>query len=209
MGPRLGGQITAHNVPVRLLITFAYNLKPYQLSGGPSWIATDRFDLEARAAGDPPIEQMRAMLQSLLAERFQLAIHPETRQVDGFVLTRARPDKLGLGMQPSTIDCSKSFAAETRCREGFFSAGHLKLVGLPVNHMVEIIGTTIGGPMVDETQLSGALDLDLQWSPESAPLPDLPGIFTAIQEQLGLKLQPKKVPTEVFVIDHVEHPTPN
>jgi uncharacterized protein (TIGR03435 family) len=208
IGPRPGGRIAATNVPARLLITFAYHLKPYELSGGPAWIAADRFDMDAKALGDPPIEQLRTMLQALLAERFQLVIHSETRQIDGFVLARMRPDRLGPGLHQADLDCSKSFT-EAPCRDGFYTPGHVKFVGMPMLYVVETLSSIISGPILDETKLTGAFDGELQWSPDATPLPDLPGIFTAIQEQLELKVQPKKVASEVFVIDHIEHPTPN
>ena len=90
--PQPGGRLTGTNVPAAALIRFAYNLPDFQISGGPGWLASDRFDVEAKAEGDPPIDQKRLMLRTLLAERFKLTVHTETRELPIYALVMARSD---------------------------------------------------------------------------------------------------------------------
>jgi uncharacterized protein (TIGR03435 family) len=212
MGPRPGGRIVARNVSLRALVGFAYNLRGYQFDGGPNWITTDRFDIDAMAEGNPPLDKMREMLRTLLEDRFQLVVHRETRQVDGFMLVRTRPDRLGPNLRVSTLDCVVSFSSQPKCREGHVNFGDVvewKGNGMRMADLTRNVAEHVGKPVTDHTQLSGTFDLELRWSPEMAQAPDLPSIYTALQEQLGLKLESQRVAIEMIVIDRAEHPTPD
>jgi uncharacterized protein (TIGR03435 family) len=211
IGPRPGGRVLGINIPPRALIFWSYNIRPYQIAG-PDWIGMDRFDVEAKATGDATVDRLRAMMQTLLADRFHMAVHRETRETDGFALVRVRSDRLGPNLVPGTADCLASFASSSRCGENRYSQGNLTSVGMPLSFLAMSISGALAAPVLDQTQLAGTFDVALQWSPgspEMAPSGDLPSMFTAVQEQLGLKLERTRVPVEVLVIDHIEHPTEN
>jgi uncharacterized protein (TIGR03435 family) len=204
-----GGGITAQHLPARSFITIAYSLQPYQLVGAPDWTRETYYDITAKPAGSTTREQNFAMLQALLVDRFKLAFHRENRQLDGFALVRMRRDRLGPDLRPSTVDCEKVFATTPRCRGGGITANTMKGVGVPIWSVLQVVISQVGAPVSDETQLTGTFDLDLRWSNEVAPQDDLRSIFTALQEQLGLKLERRRVTEEVFVVDRIERPTPD
>jgi uncharacterized protein (TIGR03435 family) len=213
IGPRPGGRLFARNVSTRALIGFAFSLPTYQLAGGPDWITTDKFDLDANGGSTASLDEMRQMLRTLLEDRFKVMTHRETRQIDGFTLIRMRPDRLGPNLRASTLDCSISFSSEPRCREGRITftdtREEWKAIGIPSAVIARDVSASVNKPISDNTQLSGTFDLELRWSPEMAQSPELPSIYTALQEQLGLRLQSTRVPVEVLVVDHIERPTPD
>jgi uncharacterized protein (TIGR03435 family) len=220
-----GGRFVAANIPLRLLIRTAFQLQDDQLVGGPNWLATDRFDIEARApaAPGPPNAQLLAMLQSLLADRFKLSTHGEKRELPMFSLERARRDgSLGPGLRPTAcpevaIDLSRPQPC-TNVQTGF---GSLTLRGMPFNQFTAFLSPYVNRVVVDHTGLDGRYDIDLKWTPEQpgqgptaagappAGDPNALSIFTAIQEQLGLRLNATTDMVEVLVIDTLEHPTLN
>jgi uncharacterized protein (TIGR03435 family) len=238
-----GGRLTATNMPVRPMITFAYELAQYQLVGGPSWISTDAFDIIAKMEGDPaPVapgtgtpDPMRLALRDLLADRFKLKVHRETRQMDIYALVMAKPGGApGPSLKPSTADCAAQAAAARRggpppgppgppapgapfC--GIFGGpGRLRFGGLPASQLAQAFSGQAGRMVVDRTGLTGSWDFELNFAVEGrggpgaagpdVPAPDsnAPSFFTAIQEQLGLKLESTKGPVEVLVIDVIEKP---
>lgn len=176
------GRFSATNLPLRVLITNAYQLSFFQVVGGPDWVATDRFDVAGTAPDGAPPEQTRAMVRTLLKDRFKLAVHMETREVPIYALVKAQPgEQLGPSLKRSTMDC---------------------------------------GPLRAERGLTGEFDFDLQLSAPPtagsvdagipvAPLDDAASIFTALQEQLGLKLESTRGPVELMVIDRAERPSEN
>jgi uncharacterized protein (TIGR03435 family) len=203
------GGIQARNIVARGLITIAYQLQPYQLVNAPGWTSEMRYDLDAKPKSAAPREQTFLMLQALLVDRFQLTFHRESRQVDGFALMRVRADQLGPELRVSDVDCSKAFAATPKCREGGITTDTMSAVGAPAWSLLQLVISKVGAPVSDETGLTGTYDFQLRWSNEVAPPDDRPSIFTALQEQLGLKLERRRVTTEVLVIDRLERPTPN
>jgi uncharacterized protein (TIGR03435 family) len=244
-----GGGLTVTNLPLAALIRFAYQLQDFQLIGAPDWITNEHFDIVAKAAVDRPATPSagplglttRLMLQSLLAERFKLAAHPDTRPLPIYALVLARSDgKLGPQLRPSTTDCDAVMAAG-RGRGGppappappapgerpvcgmFMGPSTLKSGGTPISQMIMPLSQMVRRVVVDRTGLNGKFDVDLTWTPDQMPSgppppgappspaidPNGPSIFTALQEQLGLKLESQTGPVDVLVIDHVEHPTPD
>jgi uncharacterized protein (TIGR03435 family) len=230
-----GGRFNAVNVSVRFLITFAYQLQGYQLVGGPGWTVNDRFDIIGKMEGDsPPMppgsgpDQMMLALRSLLAERFKLVVRRETRELDIYALIMAKADgKPGPALKPSTIDCAAEMKGPraggpppgpnepVRCgsRQSF---GRIQFSGLPLSAFANGIAGQVGRMVIDRTGLSGVWDFELNFAPER-PLdgpgvepppvdPNLPTLFTAVQEQIGLKLDPTKGPVEVLVIDSIQQP---
>jgi uncharacterized protein (TIGR03435 family) len=236
-GTQPGGRLTMINVPLRMVIRTAYQVQDYQLVDAPDWIAAERFDINAKAAQDipPPTAAdagpLRAMIQALLAERFKLAVHLDTRQLPVFALEQARRDgQLGPQLHRSTIDCvavaeaRQSGAAPPpapgeRPRCGV-RAGNGQLIagGFALSQFVTILAPMVQRTVLDRTGLTGNYDIDLRWNPQltldaapgaAPPDTDSPSLFTALQEQLGLRLVATRGPVSVLVIDHVERPTPD
>jgi len=236
------GRLLYTGVKLDTLISSAYQLKPAQarlISGMPKWAASQVFDVEARAPGDPPHEQMLLMLQSLLADRFKLAIHPETRQLPVYALVLMKAGRTGSQLQPHSdaAECLKLAPGQPAPTSDFgvipppppvcgrFMSGAHRIAGNNVT--MEMLAEDLGAapsmdrPVVDRTGLSGSFDLTLEYTPreqlDSQPGPDAsasdpsapPSVFTALQEQLGLKLEPQTGPVDVLVVDHVEQPSPN
>jgi uncharacterized protein (TIGR03435 family) len=231
-----GGSFTATNVTARELLRIAYGtagpLEDTRIVGGPSWTGADRYDLRARIPGNAPPQLVALMLRSLLAERFQLVVHTEPRTLPVYALVMSRADgKLGPQLRP-VQDCGPSGGGnvgpslpKAALCGGRGSSGHLMFGGVPLS-MGLVTNTAllreVGRIVVDRTGLTGAFEGRLDWTPTDglqasnqldalspAPAPDGASIFTALQEQLGLKLVPSTGPVEVVVIDKIEHPTAN
>ena len=240
-----GGRYNATNAPLPLLITFAYQIQPFQLQGGPSWMRTDRFDIVAKLDGDPPFVPMSSAepdplmlaMRTLLADRFRLAVHWETQEMPIYALVLARADrKLGPNMHPAAVDCAAiTGGVPAAARAGQITnpntadhvacgmrnnAGRFQFGGNPMSVFANGLANQVARTVVDRTGLSGNWDFEFTFTPErfrqvrstGADLPpdvdpDGPSLFTAIQEQLGLKLESTKGPVKVLVIDRVEPPT--
>ncbi len=185
----------------------AYELEGYQLVGGPKWMDDDRYDIEARAGGEsaPTSAQVQLMLQSLLADRFQLKFHRETKQLPEYELVVG---KSGPKLKASAPESVKSLS--------FGDSGSVTVLTVSKGSMDQLakqLGNSgLGRPVLDKTGLTGEYDYELRWSaePGGTDLADRPpSVVTAIQEQLGLKLESIKGPVETFVIDHAEKPSQN
>ncbi len=235
-----GGRMTASNMPLRPMITFAYQLAAFQLVGGPGWLATDRYDIVAKLEGDPreqapPVPgtapaPMQIALRGLLAERFKLKVHRETREMDIYALVMAKPGgNPGPELKRSTADCAAIADAARRGGSppgppkpgdpfcGIFGGpGRLRFGGLPASQLAQAFSGPSGRMVVDRTGLTGSWDFELNFAAEGrggpggpdAPATDsnAPSFFTAIQEQLGLKLESTRGPVEVLVIESIEKP---
>ena len=231
LGARPGGRFQAQNQTVRSLIQMAYNLQDFQISGGPPWIKFERYDIEAKAGGNPTRQQIEGpMLQALLEDRFQLKLHRETKELPVFGLVAA---KGGLRLKPAKLegDCV-AFYDEAKCadiRKGPFM---LHAAAIRMEDFVKALSSILGRVVVDRTGFQGMFDADLEFAPDnttfagppgsvpvpdgnrggrggSAATPDRPPISTALQEQLGLRLENTKRPVEVVVIDSVNRPSVN
>lgn len=226
-GFRAGGRFQMTNVDVQTLVRIAYRqgppLYPSQIVGGPEWMRSDSYDItatvgDALAAKSPA--ELRGMqpllLQSLLEDRFKLRIHRETRELQRYGLVLARKDKvLGPDLRPSRIDCSVDFTkCSVNAQPGAFTSGSTPISTL-ANYLASAVVQTV---VSDKTGLEGRYEIVLEWTPdrtrvppsgETAPAADKPSIFAALQEQLGLKLEPERGPVNVVVIDHIERPTEN
>ena len=225
-----GGRITGTNVVLAGLIRTVFSPQPYQIVNAPDWIETARFDIEAKAdreysaREDAPAPELLAMLRNLLADRFKLVAHREMREMPAYALLKARADgALGLQMRQSTVDCeaeaARAFAAKrggappgqkpiVRCRIST-NAGRIVGTGTTISELMRRLSAPLGRAVVDRTGLSGSFDLELQWSPDQTADAAGPSLFTAIQEQLGLKLESQRAPVEVLVIDRIERLTPD
>jgi uncharacterized protein (TIGR03435 family) len=203
-----GGLYSAHNLSLKRLIANAYEIDIRQIYGGPNWADSESYDITAKAPGGVTRarDTLPPMIQSLLADRFHLVIHRERRQISGLELVvtnkgvkmeRARPDQVG----SNTHSNNTHLKAENVTMERF--AAHLSR------------DRDVGQLVVDKTGLSGGFNFELDWMPEphdsnqGASSDDRGSIFTALLEQLGLKLESAKVPILAIVIDRVERPSEN
>jgi uncharacterized protein (TIGR03435 family) len=133
------GGVRVQNLPVRSLITIAYQLQPYQLVNPPGWASETRYNIEAKPAANVPREQSYAMLQALLVERFRFAFHRERREVDGFALVRVRADRLGPDLKPSELNCEKDMATTPRCRQGGITIDTMTANGAPIWSLLQLV----------------------------------------------------------------------
>jgi uncharacterized protein (TIGR03435 family) len=199
-------RFSAQNITLSALMQWAYGMPENQILDGPSWLSSTRFDIQAKADPDQikslTSEQLRElkqqMLQTLFADRFHLKAHQETRVLPAYDLVVA---KGGVKLLSSKNNGNSVTIRRT----------YLNGEGLTINLIAKELSKITGRVVVDKTNLTGRYDLKLQWTPDDAPATDdsAPSLFTAIQEQLGLKLESAKEPVPVLVIDHIEPPTPN
>jgi uncharacterized protein (TIGR03435 family) len=233
------GRYAIINASLDLLIAFAFQPRQsYEIVGVPEWALTERFDIDARAEGTPPAREIFLMLQSLLAERFKLVTHNETRQMPVYSLVAAQSGRLGPRLRRHIDDSGCIDRSQAVSRGTIDPAGPLptpicggwsgapnlgRLAGQRIE--LDVFGRTLSGqlgrPVIDRTGLTGPFDLTMEWTPQgpasaeaqaildASPNPDRPSIFTAVQEQLGLRLISEAAPVEVLVIDHVERPSEN
>ena len=215
IGPHPGG-FAATGVPVKLLIEMSYGLKDYQVSGGPGWLDTERYDILAKAPEgmNPTQEQLRPMLQALLADRFQLKFHREMKDLPAFalVVNKGGPKLKPAANNPTQGTASDDHPFADKGSGPMISLGHGFLMGqrMDMSGLADALGRQSDRAVVDKTGLAGEFDLTLKWSPEAGEK-DTAGLslFTAIQEQLGLKLESTKSAVEVMVIDGAERASAN
>lgn len=208
-----GGRYNATNMTLRMLMKTAYGVHDDQIAGGPGWINADRFDVAGKAAADRPTasfrDEARLMLRSALADRFQLQFHRERREIPVYALTLARRDgSFGPQLRRSHPEECSGSATDRPCGSGFARAGHLGARALDLSMLVSRLGTWTDRVLVDRTGLSGLFDWDLQWTPEdlTADASTNVALVTALREQLGLKLDARREPADVLVIDRVARP---
>jgi len=238
------GQSNFTGVTLKLLLQQAYDVRDFQISGGPAWAGSDRYDVVAKLPADePPLpadptkitdvqqktfqQRRQAMLQALLGDRFQLKIHRDTKELPVYFLTAAKSG-------PKLKD-NGGKVADPNMKPGMMriSPGMLTGSQQPMQFLVQILSQIMGRTVLDQTGLSGRYDFELRWTPDQStagglfaggpppgppppgaelpppPDPNGPTLFTALQEQLGLKLDSGKGPVGVIVIDHAEKPSEN
>ncbi len=205
MRPPAGGAFTATNATLRMVIGRAFKVKNFEIAGGPSWLASERFDIAAKSA-NPNLtdEQFRVMLQALLADRFQLSTHRETRTVPVYSLV---PAKTGLKLP----NANPAPCPQPNCGSLGLEATGVEAIGVPMDSLVHALSTLLERPVIDNTGFPGTFDTTLEFAPLDDPGGDStrPTLFTVIQEKLGLKLESAKSPAEILVIDRVERPSEN
>jgi uncharacterized protein (TIGR03435 family) len=197
----------ATNETLKEIIVVAYRIRFDQVSGGPGWMATDRWDINAEAERPSSVEEFHVMLRNLIKERFKLQIRFETKERPVYLLS---VDKTGMKMTPHEIGSAGDPWID--------QAGSLKWTAkfISMDYLAWLLSGRLSRPVIDRTGLKGTYDFTLAWTPVlSAPLPDAdvdssgPGIIEAVQKQLGLKLEPQRAPVQMLVIDHAEKPTEN
>ncbi|HEY4084473.1 MAG TPA: TIGR03435 family protein [Bryobacteraceae bacterium] len=223
------GGLRGENMPIRALVTMAYGIRDFQLSGAPAWLSTERYDIAAKpeAVESAPAvpdshdmsdhqrkirdEQWKERVRNLLADRFGLAIHKEIKEEQIYHMVIA---KGGLKLTEVTTPGPRQGMSMNTGRAQGFAA--------PMKMLADNLASTVGRPVIDMTGLTGKYDWKLEWTPDpgvAIPGPntsqqqplDAPGptIFTAVQEQLGLKLETTRGPVDTWVIDKIEHPSQN
>jgi uncharacterized protein (TIGR03435 family) len=227
-----GGYFSATGVPLAAYIAFAYKMQSNEVvslrAQLPEWAISDPYDIQAKVEGNPGKDEMRLLMQNLLAERFKLAMHKENREVSGAVMVVAKPGKLGPQIQPHPADSPCPLNAppgqvSDDPRFPLLCGGLLQMQpsipgrtryggrNVTIDFIAKVMsaGSTSGRPLVDGTGLSGNFDFNLEWT-QQAPQDD-PGLSfdTALREQLGFKLEARKVQLPVMVLDHVERPSEN
>ena len=236
------GRVFLRGYTLGMLIQSAYRIQDFQVIGGPEWMDGDRFDIQATeppaepevkapvgatSPGPGPPSRRDQMLRTLLAERFELLVHKETRERPVYALVPARDDgRLGPALKPTTIDCATARGQDS-CGTSV-GPGYIRVRGVTMAQLATafsrlgMTGSSLNRLVVDRSGLDGYYDAELKFTPERIPdvgpealpggLPidrNGPSIFTAVQEQLGLKLDPQRRPVEVLIIDRVKAPTEN
>jgi len=204
------------NMPLRMIVSDAFGIRTDLISGGPGWIDSDRYDVTAKVAGDDLAAwkalskgQRNQMLQAVLSERFHLVAHTVVKQLPGYTLTLA---KGGSKLQPAPPDTHSGWGAGT---------GDIRASAISISLLADLLSQQLHQTVLDQTGITGRYAFHLQWASDQpsarpaapgteAPEPSaLPALPTALEEQLGLKLIPTKLPTTSLVIDSAQPPTPN
>ena len=235
-----GGGLRTGGTSLKMLLTFAYDVREFQITGGPGWINTDRFDIVAKAersagAENPPDDprkmteqqrktvgdQMRERLRALLAERFQLTLHRETKEQSVYALVVAKGG-------PKLQQAQAMEGTGPRGPMMRMGRGELSGQGVELEMLTRTLSSQLGRTVIDRTGLKGNFDFKLTWTPDPGqsatplgggpppgadapppPDPNGPSVFTALQEQLGLRLESQKGPVEMLVIESVAKPSEN
>ena len=207
------GRLTLRNVTLRFCIEAAYHLKDYQVSGGPGWLNTEVYDIDAKASGPATSGEMYRMLQPMLADRFKLALNWEAHEAQGYALLVGKN-----GVMVRQVESGEG--AEMRVGRDHITARKVSMA-----RFSEALSNILDRPVVDVTGLSGVFDIDIKWLPDERqavqkpgmePMPSAssddvssPSIFGAVQEQLGLKLEARKIAERILVVVSAEKPTAN
>ena len=201
------GGYRATNVALKSVIANAYEVRIFQIEGGPAWLTSERFDIVARGREGTPDRLRPAMLRQLLAERFKFVAHFEAKEQQVYALVLLRSDgRLGPGLTPSAPG-SESGVPLPSLTNG---VGRIAGKAVLLDTFAAVLAGQFSQMVTNRTGLSGQFDIDLRYTPSTAPAaPEFPSIFTAVQEQLGLKLEPDRAAVRVLVIDGVERPTPD
>jgi uncharacterized protein (TIGR03435 family) len=225
--------ISMTGVPVQMILRQAFSVEDDRIIGAPSWAKSDRFDIQAKVDGEdaPKLEklsmdQRQSMLRPLLEDRFHLKYHHETRELPVYVLVVA---KGGSKLKESKPDDPAVSGDDGRRMLRMMGRGRFEAQGTPVGDLIDALSQHVGLTILDKTGLTGNFDFALQWTPEDAapamatfgagappgnegaspPSAGGPSLFTALQEQLGLKLESQMGPVDVIVVDRIEQPSPN
>jgi uncharacterized protein (TIGR03435 family) len=216
-----GGRTVLTGFRLRDLILLAWRVQDFRVLGTTGWMDSERFNVEAKAQGNPDQEESRRMVQSLLTDRFHLALHRETRDIQTYSLLQT---KSGARMKPSSdgsctpYDDSSSLVPDKVCgfqqrlrkAENGPPFAVIDANGLGMTRFARVLSAILGAQVNDETGIAGAWDFHLEYADERlTPTSDAPTLFSALQEQIGLKVESRKGPVEVLVIEHAERPTAN
>ena len=245
LDPEPGGRFIATNETVRGLLRFAFfafrPMEDSQIAGGPEWVTSDRFDIQAQASGPLSYDDMSIAVRAMLEDRFQLQAHRETRDLPVYNLVIAKdgakmkavtaPPPFNPAEAPPPPPPRPGASANFTPPPGMIFRGLNNVIGsaIPIEQLVSVLSSFLGRLVIDRTDLKGYFDLKLEFAPQSTPGnrlgpgtaggqavgqpaasdPQGPSIFTAVQEQLGLRLESSRGPIEVIVIDSIQKPSEN
>jgi uncharacterized protein (TIGR03435 family) len=208
-----GNGYIAQNMPVKLMISLMYRVPMRQIKGGPDWLDSERYDIEARADGSYGLDDLHTMFQNLLADRFNLQFHKQSHEGNVYALTI---DKSGLKM--------KEDGTGQDLKIPITFGANFEIIGnrVPMPYLCWFLGQQLQNdqrPVIDKTGLQKSYDFTLKFAPLLAPgaskdglppeLQELPSIFDALRDQLGLKLEPTRGPVDDYIIDRIDKPSPN
>jgi len=199
ISPWGGARFSVKNATMQLLLGIAFDVRPEQISTKLGWLDTQCYDVDAKPEGDTGLsyEQVKAPLQHLLMQRFRLASHHESKDMSGYALVVAKGGP-------------KLKKAGDSAREGYIFFDGLRGESISMSSLAAMLASWVKQPVVDKTGITGDYEINLKFAPSETTDSSYPSVFTAVQEQLGLKLEPQKVPVEMLVIDHLEKmPTEN
>lgn len=200
------GRLRAINVTASWLIQQAFGIKAFQISGGPGWLDNDYYDVNATTgtAKDLSLEELQPYLQSLLADRFHFTYHRETKEAQVYALTITRGEAKLTATHAGEGDTSANVSTGK-------GSGKASIVSTNVSmpNFAGLLSRRLDRAVIDHTGLKGGYDFRLEWAPNPAADSAEPSLFTALQEQLGLKLESTKSPVEIIVIDNIERPSEN
>jgi len=236
-----GGRVIATNFTLKQLVQQAFQVKDFQITDGPAWINSDRWDINAKGSGEGPIspDQIRPMMQALLKERFHLEFHKESKELPvyhlvaakgGFKLKALPPEEVPpAAMSPGGVGGAAGIPRGARMMR--MGRGSINAQGVPVSLLATQLGGTVGKDVIDKTDIKGLYNIKLEWTPEpgeggamfgGGAGPGGPGagphaggdsngpsLFTALQEQIGLKLEAARGPVDIMILDRAEKPTEN
>lgn len=209
-----GPRATIQNVSLSGLVEYAYDLKDDSVSGGPRWADSERFDIRAKAEGEGVYtkDEFRQMFQTLLAERFKLKFHLDTKETRGYSLVVAK-DGPKLKKSAPDAESSMRIGGASNYAEMTVSKWTMEQLAFQLSVMAGQVegGSVVRVPVADATGIAGSYDFKLKWTDDQNPSadPNIPSLFTALQEQLGLKLAPRKASVQVLVIDSADRPSAN
>jgi uncharacterized protein (TIGR03435 family) len=233
--PPVGGRLSTRMASLQLLIQNAYGVQSFQISGGPEWMNSSGYDIEAKAEGNPGMSQIWLMLQSLLEDRFKLKVHRETKLLPVYALTVAKGGlKLSKPTEGECADANPVSGQRPLAPCGYTTLAFEPATGLDVEgrqvviaDLIKTLSAILQRPLLDKTEFHGRFDVNLRFAydqevtvgianPWRQSNPGQSGdpassasIMTALQQQLGLRLEAAKGPVEILVIDHAERPTEN
>jgi uncharacterized protein (TIGR03435 family) len=198
-----GERLRITNEPVKLLIRSAFQIQNAQIMGGPGWLDTDRYDIKAKTGRPERIEpgQLGPLLQSLLAERFNLKFHRETRELTVYALVVAKEGPKFKAKAEGDVAAMNTHGGPGKSQ--------LIATGLSMEGLASYVGNRLGRIVLDKTGLRESYNLTLEWAPDEASDSSMPSLVTALREQLGLRLEPQKSPVEVVAIDSIDKPSEN
>jgi uncharacterized protein (TIGR03435 family) len=219
-----GGRVSMTGVTVKELMKQAYGIRDFQIVGGPAWLGTERYDITAKPEDAANQEQVKLMVQALLADRFKLQFHRETKELPTYALVVAKGGpKLKPFVEPDRASGGSGGGGGGGMMR-MMGRGHFEANGVPVAALANQLGQALGRSVIDKTELTGNYDFKLDWTPDEnqqshvgppggeAPPPssaDGVSIFAAVQEQLGLKLEATKGPVEILIVDRAEKASEN
>jgi len=197
------GRVTAVNINISSLMQQAFGIKEFQISGAPAWVVGDRYDFNATTGTSKDLSdtELEPYFESLLAERFQLKYHRETKEMQVYAL--------GVAKTGARLTAHAGGGDSSNGISNGQGKTSLKSTNVSMKAFAGTLGRRLDRMIIDDTGLAGGYDLTLEWAPNPSPDSNEPSLFTALQEQLGLKLESTKAPVEIIVIDNIERPSEN